>query len=94
MSMRKPIVSTAGVALAVSLITSCATSGRHEAGAPEVPAMAGVELIERRALCGNPERAQARLSPDGACAGSSTEVLAGLENAPGVAEALAGSSPH
>src|SRR5687767_2622066 len=49
-----------GVATATVLISICSAQTRTAA-----EAVAGVPVIPRTALFGNPEKAQARLSPDG-----------------------------
>jgi dipeptidyl aminopeptidase/acylaminoacyl peptidase len=55
---------TAGIALAIVLGCLMASCGREKARAP-VPPVAQAPLIPRVALFGNPERAQARISPKG-----------------------------
>ncbi|KAF0175404.1 MAG: S9 family peptidase [Hyphomonadaceae bacterium] len=54
----------AGIALAIVLGCLMASCGREKARAP-VPPVAQAPLIPRVALFGNPERAQARISPKG-----------------------------
>ncbi len=58
--MQRPLIPVAGLVLAMSISTALAQSAPTAA-----ERIAGVELIKRDALFGNPERAMVMISPDG-----------------------------
>lgn len=62
----RPLASTAVGLVAFSLLAGCTTSGEKASStAPATPPVAVDALIPRDVLFGNPDRSQARLSPDG-----------------------------